>query len=186
MRKIRRGIALAVVVAGGYGAYGCATDASTIDAGDAGGGGGIYRKLGVTPPGAKNEDGEKTPTGFDFGTVKSPYEDADGCKAFTSKDMPKGFHAPERDCLCDNCFDLQRQCDALVGCQEIMHCVLEIGCTDANSCYLGPPKKPGVDPEGKGCIEVIDRWGNGGVATALSNIIGDCTKANNCLMPAGQ
>lgn len=186
MNKIRRGIALAVVVAGGYGAYGCAADARAVDAGDAGGkGGGIYGKLGVTPPGTKKEDGETAPMPFDFGTVKSPYDDIAGCKAFSSDDTPKGFHTTERACLCENCFDLQQQCDALKGCQQIMKCVLDIGCTDANTCYLGPSKTP-ADPEGKGCIEVIDLWGNGGVATALSNIIGDCSKMNNCLMPAGQ
>jgi hypothetical protein len=185
MRKIRRGVALAVAMSGGYGALGCAADVTTPGAGDGDAGGGIYGKLGVTPPRAKNDDGEKTPVPFDFGTATSPYEDAAGCKAFSSEDTPKGVHVSERSCLCDHCFDLQRQCDALQGCQQIMKCVLDIGCTDASTCYLGPPKTA-VDPEGKGCIAVIDLWGNGGVATALSNIIGDCSKLNSCLTPAGQ
>src|ERR1700753_3374794 len=115
--------------------------------------GGIYSKLGVPVP-AASADGGLTPQPFLFETVKSPYDDAAGCKSFTSDTIKAGDHADERSCLCDNCFMLHQQCDALQGCQEIMQCILDIGCTDSNSCYLGP-QKTSLDPDGKGCVDVI-------------------------------
>jgi hypothetical protein len=168
----------------------CSSNSDSTGRGQPGGteadaGGDIYTKLGVTPPSATGDDGTPTPVPFLYESVPSPYDDGDvaACKAFTSPDAPANFHTEQRGCICDNCFDLERQCDALQGCQQIMKCILDIGCTDSNSCYLAP-QKTALDPDAKGCVDVIDLWGNAGVATALSNQIGDCEKAAGCIMPA--
>ncbi|HEX4337407.1 MAG TPA: hypothetical protein VH062_15935 [Polyangiaceae bacterium] len=171
----------------------CSSDASpTANANGSGdeadgGGGDIYKTVGVAPP-AASADGTATPVPYRYDQVKSPYDDGDAaaCKAFSSDDLPAGFKTDERSCLCDSCFMIQRECDALIGCQQIMNCILSIGCTDSNSCYLAP-QKTALDPDAKGCVDVIDKWGNSGVSTALSNQIGDCGKMNGCLMaPAAQ
>lgn len=60
---------------------------------------GVYGELGVTPPGDTTDDGNKTPTDFDYEKVSSPYADAAACKTFSSPDVPVGFHADERACL---------------------------------------------------------------------------------------
>jgi hypothetical protein len=177
-----------VAVAMGALPLACATDDKTSSSGLSGSndadGGGIYSKLGVPPP-AASADGGLTPQPFDFKDVKSPYDDVASCKTFSSADVPKDFHSDQRACLCDNCFDLMQECDALQGCQQIMKCILDIQCTDSNSCYLAP-QKTALDPDGKGCVEVIDRWGNAGVATALSNNIGTCSTPAGCIKPAGK
>jgi hypothetical protein len=127
----------------------------------------IYDKFGIDPP------PDDTPT-FRFDGVASPYEDAAGCKAF---DNP----FPEvHSCSCDSCFDLQRQCDALEGCREISECGVAIGCSGANDCYLGPTAPDPKDPTKKGCVAVIDKWGNTGTATAIANLLGACTVEKGC------
>jgi len=96
----------------------------------------------------------------------SPYEDAAGCKAFENA-------FPEiHDCMCDKCFDVQQQCDALEGCREIAQCGIEIGCTDAYSCYLTP-----ADAK---CVPIIDKWGNTGLAAAVSLALSACSVEQQC------
>jgi hypothetical protein len=108
---------------------------------------------------------------FDFASVKAPYTDAAGCMAY--KRTATG-HAAAFNCLCQNCFTLQQQCDALPGCQEIQKCGLDTGCTDANSCYL---------VQGK-CVTPINNWGTGSVSTALSQMLEACGKAANPACPS--
>jgi hypothetical protein len=121
--------------------------------------GSIFDDLGVDDP----EHDE-----FIFKNVKKPYEDEAGCKAFDSR------FPDEHDCACEKCFAVQQQCDALPGCIEIAECGIEIGCTDANSCYL-------LAPAGKQqCVPIIDRWGNTGTASALSLTLSTCTADNKC------
>ena len=185
MKRGQRLITLAAI-AGVFvlGASACSSDATpTGSGGNSDGGVDIYTKLGVAPPGTKLDDGTPTPVPYRYDQVKSPYDSTDGCKSFSSADFPAGFMTDARSCLCDNCFDLQQQCDALQGCQQEMNCILSIGCTDSNSCYLAPAMTS-LDPMGKGCVTVIDQWGNSGVSTALANQIGDCGKANGCIMAA--
>src|SRR5689334_24279187 len=74
---------------------------------------GIFGELGIQRPGTKTDDGTSTPSPFEYDKVKSPYDDAAGCKDFSSADVPKGDHADTRACLCDNCFMLMQECDAL-------------------------------------------------------------------------
>ncbi|MBM4362576.1 MAG: hypothetical protein FJ104_07835 [Deltaproteobacteria bacterium] len=108
---------------------------------------------------------------FQFTSVAEPYPAGDvaACKGFVEASDPiKAIH----DCSCDECGDLQRQCDALEGCQEIARCAIEIGCSDPYSCYLLPVN-------GK-CIPIIDKWGNTGLHTAISNRLGECTTAKKC------
>ena len=96
----------------------------------------------------------------------APYPDAAGCKAFTSA------YPATHDCTCDACFDLQQQCDALPGCIEIAECGISIGCKDAYTCYLTP-----ADPK---CVPIIDKWGNTGLAAALSLKLGECRTTAAC------
>jgi hypothetical protein len=77
-------------------------------------------------------------------------------------------HATVHTCFCNSCFDLMQQCDALQGCREILKCELDSGCTDSTSCYLLP---------GAPCASVIDAWGTGSVATALTQYITACGSA---------
>ena len=97
---------------------------------------------------------------FNFNTVKAPY-DAAGCKAYD----PYG-HKAVHDCYCDNCGDLMAQCDALPGCQQILKCELDSGCTSPTACYLTPINPP--------CATVINEWGTGSVATALTQYLQQC------------
>jgi|HubBroStandDraft_6_1064221.scaffolds.fasta_scaffold398608_1 hypothetical protein len=120
-------------------------------------GGNIYDLLCVADPGV---------TFFAYNTVKPPYADATGCKAFGTSG-----HTAAHSCLCDACFSLQQQCDALPGCQEIQKCGFDTGCTDANSCYL----------VGMKCVTPINNWGTGSVDTALSQLLEVCGQA---AMPA--
>ena len=106
---------------------------------------------------------------FDFSTVKAPYTDVAGCMAF-----PRPGHATAYSCLCQNCFSLQQQCDALPGCQAIQKCGLDTGCTDANSCYLVAGS----------CVAPINNYGTGSVSTALSQMLEVCGKGANPACPS--
>jgi hypothetical protein len=119
--------------------------------------GNIWNELGVDEPERKE---------VRFADVKAPYTDIEGCKAFKSN-VPDSH-----DCGCENCFDIQQQCDALPGCIEIAECGISIGCTDAYTCYLTP-----TDAK---CVPIIDRWGNTGVASALSLALSKCSQENSC------
>lgn len=130
--------------------------------------GDIFVALGVDDTEGLAKDLERE---FQFNTLPEPYPagDAAACKAFLEEsDEIKAVH----DCSCDACADLQRQCDALEGCQEISRCAIKIDCSDANDCYL-VPKAPD-------CVPIIDKWGNTGLHTAISNRLGECTRAAAC------
>jgi hypothetical protein len=106
------------------------------------------------------------PTTFNFSTVAAPYAagDVTGCTSYVAG------HTSARACLCQNCFALQQQCDALQGCREIQKCGFDTGCTDADSCYL-------LDGT---CVTPINNWGVGSVATALSQMLETCGQSNKC------
>jgi hypothetical protein len=108
-------------------------------------------------------------TPFAFNTVKTPYTTPAECKAFGTSG-----HMAAHACLCDACFVLQQQCDALPGCQEIQKCGFDTGCTDPNSCYLIGAK----------CATQIDNWGTGSVSTALTQLLENCGKAASPACPA--
>ncbi len=129
------------------------TQAATSASGDAS----IFTRMGIDDP--------KAPE-FDFDTVAKPYDDAAGCKAFSTNIKP------QHDCSCDSCFDIQQQCDALPGCIEIAECGTSIGCSDAYTCYLTP-----TDTK---CVPIIDKWGNTGVSAALSLALATCRTNNSC------
>jgi hypothetical protein len=126
--------------------------------------GDIYAMLGITNPGAMT---------FTYSNVTAPYPDAAGCKAFDSQG-----HQMVHDCLCDNCFSLLQQCDALTGCKAIEKCAWDTGCdpsaalTSASSCY---PLSGGG-----GCITPIDKYGTGSVSTGLSQQLGLCGRNKGC------
>jgi hypothetical protein len=124
-------------------------------------GGNIYDLLCVQDPGV---------VPFDFSAIQPPYTTAAQCKAFD----PSQGHPTARACLCDNCFSLQQQCDALPGCEDIQKCGFDTGCTDADSCYL----------VGMKCVTQINNWGTGSVATALSQLLDTCGQAANPACPA--
>jgi hypothetical protein len=179
---------LAVTAVAVLAATACASKSgSDTPAGGAGGASGgdggqdIFGVLMIPRPATKTADGQPTPTPFYFDQVPAPYAagDAAACKAFSSADLPAGDHADIRSCTCDKCFQLQQACDALQGCQQIAKCGMDINCKDANTCYLGPAKTP-LDPQGKGCVEVTDKWGNAGSAAALSLQLSSCAYANSC------
>jgi len=134
----------------------------------------IFAKLGIAPPSSTFADGGATPQPFAYDEVQAPYSDAAGCKAFSSQTAQA-----TRDCLCDNCFALEQQCDALDHCIEIVDCGNRIGCTDAYSCYLTPAKSA-ADPTGAGCVTEIDSAGNGSVSAALSLQIQQCRATSKC------
>ncbi len=123
--------------------------------------GNVYDLLCVQDPGV---------VPFDFSAIKAPYTTPADCKTFN----PSEGHATARACLCDNCFSLQQQCDALPGCQDIQKCGLDTGCTDADSCYLINGK----------CVTQINNWGTGSVATALSQMLDVCGQAAIPACPA--
>lgn len=134
-----------------------ATAQSALGCGD----GDIFQKLCIKDKPAKLVN-------FRFDQIPAPYADAASCKTYTSE-YPTTKPAA-RACLCDKCFKLQQQCDALKGCQEELKCVLDSGCTDINSCYIndGP------------CRDVVDKWGNTSVASTLVEFLGECGVANGC------
>jgi hypothetical protein len=114
-------------------------------------GGDIFQRLCIDPP---------TNVNFAFDTIKAPYTDAAGCMAFNNQG-----HPAVHNCFCAGCFELMQQCDALPGCQQILKCELDAGCTDSNSCYLLP---------GAPCYSVINSWGTGSVMTALTSYLQTC------------
>jgi hypothetical protein len=126
--------------------------------------GDIYAMLGITNPGAMT---------FTYTDVMAPYADATGCKAFDSQG-----HQMVHDCLCDNCFSLLQQCDALNGCKAIAKCAWDTGCdpsaalTSSSSCY--PLTGTG------GCGAPIDKYGTGSVSTGLSQQLGLCGRNKGC------
>jgi hypothetical protein len=119
--------------------------------------GSVYTVLGVTDPGVAP---------YLYNGVAKPYPDAAGCHAYDAQG-----HQQMHDCLCDNCFALQQQCDALPGCKAIQKCGGDSGCTDPNSCYLIP---------GAPCTTIIDQWGNGSVSTGLAQGLETCGQAAKC------
>jgi hypothetical protein len=123
------------------------------------GSGSIYDDLDIEDP---------EPAEFYFEDVPAAYEDVEGCKAFESA------YPDVHSCSCDNCFEVQRQCDSLEGCREISECGIAIGCQDAFDCYLAPMAGNEM------CIPIIDKWGNTGVSAALSLQLGACTVAAGC------
>jgi hypothetical protein len=128
-------------------------------------------------------DAGPIPDPFAYETVEDPWpeETAAACKAFVPEEGPDPYQE-YRACACDTCIELMHQCDALQSCREIRQCGLDKGCADPNACYLAP--RPGPrDPEGKGCVEVIDKWGNIGLGTYLSRKLGECTAAASCPRP---
>jgi hypothetical protein len=124
-------------------------------------GGDIFQRLCVDNPNA---------TAFEFSSVAAPYKTGDvtACTNFVAG------HTAARACLCQNCFSLQQQCDALPGCREIQKCGLDSGCTDANSCYL----------VNGACVTPINNWGTGSVATALSQLLDLCGQSASPACPA--
>jgi hypothetical protein len=105
-------------------------------------------------------------TPFVYANVKAPYTTPADCKAFA----PAAGHSAARACLCDSCFTLQQQCDALDGCKTIQKCGWTTGCHDSNSCYLAQ----GL------CAKQIDTAGTGSVSTALSQALETCGASNMC------
>jgi hypothetical protein len=124
-------------------------------------GGDIFQRLCVDNPGAAE---------FSFSSVAAPYAagDVTACTNFVAG------HTAARACLCQNCFTLQQQCDALPGCREIQKCAFDSGCTDPNSCYL----------VGGTCVTPINNWGTGSVSTALSTLLESCGQAATPACPA--
>jgi len=115
------------------------------------------------------------PEPFDYRTVVEPYAEGDvaACKAYKpfseATTAMADLAQTRRECLCDACIDLMRDCDALEGCTEIRMCGIEKNCNSADSCYLLPP------PLGGRCIAVIDKWGNSSVSTGLTqHLQNDC------------
>jgi hypothetical protein len=104
-------------------------------------------------------------TFFDYSQVKSPYTTPAECKTFANTD-----HATARSCLCDKCFTLQQECDALTGCKAIQACGFRTGCNSASSCYL----IQGL------CYSTINQYGTGSVSTALSQNLETCGMMNGC------
>jgi len=120
------------------------------------------------------KDKPATLVNFRFDQVAAPYPDAASCKTYNS-DFP-ATNTAARPCLCDNCFKLQQQCDALKGCREELQCVLDSGCTDIGSCYMNaPPGRPDAP-----CRAVVDKWGNTSIASTLVEYLGECAAANHC------
>jgi hypothetical protein len=105
-------------------------------------------------------------TPLSYADMKAPYTTAAECKTF----LPEAGHSAARSCLCDSCFTLQQQCDALAGCQAIQKCGWTTGCHDSNSCYL----VQGL------CSNEINTAGTGSVSTALSQAIETCASSNMC------
>jgi hypothetical protein len=119
------------------------------------GGGDVFQVLGVTNPNVP---------GFEFTSVQPAYTTPADCAKFDSQG-----HTAAQQCLCKNCFSLEQQCDSLPGCRAIHKCELDSGCTNANTCYFAGA-----------CSSVIDLWGTGSVATALTTAIGTCGMAHGC------
>jgi hypothetical protein len=127
------------------------------DAGQATFNGDIFQMLGISNPDAGV---------FTYNGIPAPYTDATGCKAFDSQGHPNAHN-----CLCDNCFTMLQQCDALVGCRAILKCAEDSGCTTANSCYLATNAP---------CQTVINNYGTGSVSTGLESDLGTCGVNAKC------
>jgi len=112
------------------------------------------------------------PTPFSYTSVTAPYTDAAGCMAFDNLGHPN-----VQNCLCQKCFSLIQQCDALPLCQAALKCGENSTClgmtglTGSECIYLLP---------GAPCVSPIDNPGNGSVAVGLFNAIGSCLSANKC------
>lgn len=148
-----RWVVLAALIGMSFALVGCGDDDSSADAG----------------MDADDDDSSVTEDDFVYADVPAPYADNDvaACQAFVEADEGlEGDHSARRDCFCEECFDLMRQCDALPGCSEMRRCAWESGCRTPQSCYLLP---------GAPCRDVIDRWGNGSVSAALNTELGMCS-----------
>jgi hypothetical protein len=119
--------------------------------------GDIYQFLCIQNPNAAT---------FSYDTVTANYADVAGCKAYDNQG-----HQSVHDCLCDSCFSLMQQCDALPGCRAIAKCAWDSGCTSANACYLFPPAP---------CVAPINQAGTGSVSTGLESALSTCGQTNNC------
>lgn len=117
------------------------------------GGGSVFDLLCVQDPGV---------VPFDYSAVQPPYTTAAACQSFD----PEG-HPDAHSCLCNTCFSLMQQCDALPLCQQIMKCAFDTGCSNVNACYL---------VQGM-CKTQIDLAGNGSVAAALTLDLFNCGQA---------
>jgi hypothetical protein len=122
-------------------------------------GGNILDFLCIAPP-------APLPTPFAYNTVKAPYSDVAGCKAYDAQG-----HKAAHDCFCQSCFTLVQQCDALPACRVILKCALDSGCNSANACYLFP---------GAPCVNAINNAGTGSVATGVEDNLGVCGMAHGC------
>lgn len=109
---------------------------------------------------------------YDFSQLELPHETPEECVEVAA-DLYGDIEGANEGagCICENCLDLQQECDALPGCIEIRRCALETGCTDEFSCYLLP---------GAPCVEVTDQWGNAGVAAAVSLELNRCSSDSEC------
>jgi hypothetical protein len=105
---------------------------------------------------------------FVYSSVPAPYTDTAGCMAYQVSGQ--AGYAASRTCLCQNCYALEQQCDSIEGCREIQTCALKTGCNNVDSCYL-------VSGD---CATVINAWGNGSVATGLSEEIMNCAADAGC------
>jgi hypothetical protein len=121
-------------------------------------------------------DAGPIPEPFSYADVEDPWpeETAAACKAYTPPENTTEPYPEYRACACDTCLEWMHQCDAIQSCREIRECGLDKGCTTPNACYLAPVPNA-RDPEGAGCVEVIDKWGNTGLGTYLSRRLADCT-----------
>jgi hypothetical protein len=146
------------------------------------GGGSILDMLGVRPS-------QPLPAPFLFNTVTAPYPDVAGCMAYDAQG-----HQAAHYCMCQHCFSLQQQCDALPGCKAIQKCGADtnctgntsscslvdsiypaLGCNEATTCYFLPSLNLG-----QGCVTVIDTWGNASVSSGIADALGACGATNNC------
>jgi len=129
-------------------------------------------------------DAGPIPEPFAYTTVPDPWpeETAAACKAYIAPENTTEPYPDTRNCACDACLELMHQCDALESCREIRQCSLDKGCVDPNACYLAP-QPSARDPEGKGCVDVIDKWGNTSLGTYLSRKLGNCTLDATCPRP---
>jgi hypothetical protein len=105
-----------------------------------------------------------------FDTFPKPYEDPQACIDFGA--TMRQDTSTRSSCLCENCLEIMQECDALPGCPEIRACAWRTGCKTEWDCYLTPGPKS--------CAEVIDRYGNGSVAVAVSIELLDCTDSSDC------
>jgi hypothetical protein len=114
---------------------------------------------------------QSLPTPFSYTSVKAPYMDATGCMAFNNLGHPN-----VQNCLCQKCFSLIQQCDALPLCQAALQC-------GENSTCLGESSSLASDCLylfNGACVSQIDNPGNGSVAVGIFNALGTCLTNNKC------